>query len=247
VKALALSFDNLGEAAEIELGAIGADAPPGGHFTVTTALPVLLEALGSRDLAATFFVEGMNAEVYPDRLVEIGEAGHEVAFHAWRHERWGDLTAAEQVENLARGIAAFERLGLRVRGMRPPGGALGAGGVEVMRGAGLRYCSPVGEAARVEDGVALLPFRWRHVDAACVLAELGPPREPDEFLTALEADLEALPQDGGFMTIVLHPFMLEWLGADRLGGLLDRIAAARDDGDLQVAPCSAIAEHLLAG
>ena len=254
--ALALSFDNLGEAAEIELGALSADAPSGEHSTVTVILPALLDALSGRDFAATFFVEGLNAELYPEALRSIGAAGHEVGYHAWRHEQWGELSAAEQAENLARGVAAFDALGLKLAGMRPPGGQLGPGGVEILREAGLRYCSPAGEGASAVDGLALLPFQWRHVDASCVLPPLAPVREqmagspdpldPGAFLAYLEAEIERLSGEGGFATIVLHLFMLEWIGEDRLAALLDRLDAAARNGDLWVTPCAEIADRVLA-
>lgn len=253
--ALSLSFDNLGEAAELELGALPAGAALGEHFTVTRALPALLDALRGRDFAATFFVEGLNAELYPDALVAIAAAGHEVAYHAWRHEQWGERSAGAQAENLARGRAAFDSLGLTLKGLRPPGGQLGAGGLEVLREAGLRYCSPAGEGASSADGVALLPFQWRHVDATCVLPPLAPIREqiagspnvldPGAFLAHLEAELERLVSEGGFATFVLHLFMLDWLGEDRLDALLDRLEEASGDG-LWVAPCAEVAAHVLA-
>lgn len=254
--ALSLSFDNLGEAAEIELGAVGADAQLGEHFTATRVLPSLLDALGNRDLAATFFVEGINAELYPDALAAIAAAGHELGYHAWRHEQWGDLSAAEQAENLARGLAAFRSLGLMPAGLRPPGGGLGAGGVAVLREAGLRYCSPAGEGASADGGIAVLPFQWRHVDASCVLPPLAPVRElmtgshapldPGAFLSYLEAETERLAREGGFATIVLHLFMLDWFGEDLLGALLDRLSGAARRGDLWVAPCADVASHVLA-
>ena len=171
--ALNLTFDNLGEAAELEMGALPVDAPLGRHETAVTAVPRLLAHLERREISATFFVEGLNAEIYPDLLRELDGRGHEVAFHAWRHERWGELSAAEQAANLERGLAAFGRLDLEISGLRPPGGQLGAGGTEVLREAGLRYCSPAGTGIGLEDGVAVLPFAWRHVDASCVLPPLG--------------------------------------------------------------------------
>jgi peptidoglycan/xylan/chitin deacetylase (PgdA/CDA1 family) len=242
---LCLSFDNLGEAAEIELGAAPAGAPPAAHPTVTTALPAILEALDSRGIAASFFVEGLNAELYPEALLEIDAGGHEVAYHAWRHEQWGELDETAQAENLGRGLAAFERLGLEARGFRPPGGVLGAGGLRVLREAGLRYCSPEGKGARAEEGLAVLPFEWRHVDASCVLADLGPPREPGDFVAFLEDELQRLARDGGLLTVILHPFMLDWLGAERLDGLLDAVAAARQRGELRACRCEEAAEGLL--
>lgn len=263
--ALCLSFDNLGEAAAIELGALAPDDPSvGEHPTVTRVLPSLLELLGERGPAATFFVEGLNAELYPEALRAIAAGGHEVAYHAWRHERWGDLSAGEQAENLNRGRVAFRELGagpgdgpgIEIRGLRPPGGRLGAGGLEVPREAGLRYASPAGEGAGVEDGIALLPFQWRHVDATCVLPPLAPVREgmtgsaapidPDAFLAYLNGEIERLGREGGFLAIVLHLSLLEWLGDERLAALLDRLAEANRSGDLWLSRCADVAEHVLA-
>ena len=251
--ALCLSFDNLGEAAELELGALAPDDPSvGKHPTATRVLPSLLTTLDKHNLPATFFAEGLNAELYPDALQAIAAGGHEVAYHAWRHEQWDQLSAAEQAENLARGAEAFEALGLELGGLRPPGGQLGAGGLEVLRQASLRYCSPAGEGAGIEDGVALLPFQWRHVDATCLLPALGPirmqmtgspePIGPDAFVAYLEGEIERLVTEGGFVSIVLHLPLVDWLGEDKLAALLDRIASA----NAWVARCDEVASHVLA-
>jgi peptidoglycan/xylan/chitin deacetylase (PgdA/CDA1 family) len=251
---LSLTFDNLGEAAELEMGALAANAPRGRHATALEVVPRLIERLAERELAATFFVEGLNAEVYPDLLREIAARGHEVAYHAWRHEQWAELTAAEQAANLERGIAAFGRIGLEIAGLRPPGGQLGAGGVRVLHEAGLRYCSPAGAGAGVEDGVVLLPFEWRHLDASCVLPPLGAAREqisgssdpidPAGFVAWLIAEIDGLAGSDGYLAIVLHPFMLGWLGDDHLEALLDRVAAAAAEDGVWVAPCAAVADYV---
>jgi len=253
---LSLTFDNLGEAAELEMGGLAADAPLGGHVTATDVVPALLDRLAERELAATFFVEGLNAELYPDLLRGIAGRGHEVAYHAWRHEQWDGLSAAEQADNLARGLAAFERAGLEISGLRPPGGRLGPGGPDVLREAGLRYCSPAGTGAGVDGSIALLPFQWRHLDASCVLPPLAgarkqmtgspDPVDPAVFLFSLERSIEELVGAGGYMAIVLHPFMLGWLGDENLDALLDRIAVAAVGEDIWVARCDEVAEHVLA-
>jgi peptidoglycan/xylan/chitin deacetylase (PgdA/CDA1 family) len=251
---LSLTFDNLGEAAELEASA--APAEPGRHFTAIRVMPEILAMLAERELPATFFVEGLNAELYPALLQEIAAGGHEVAYHAWRHEQWSDLTAAEQAENLTRGLDAFGKLGLRATGMRPPGGSLGPGGLSVLREAGLRYCSPAGAGAGEEDGVALLPFQWRHVDAACTLPPLAAAREqiggapdpvdPPTFLASLLAEIDALGERGGYIAIVLHPVMLDWLGREHLETLLDRVASAVADDELWVGSCADAADRVLA-
>jgi peptidoglycan/xylan/chitin deacetylase (PgdA/CDA1 family) len=243
---LSLSFDNLGEAAEIGVGALAPDAPGvGSHISATEILPRLLERLDAHGVATTFFVEGLNAELYPDRLREIQARGHEVAYHSWTHEQWGELEAGEQADNLARGSAAFAPLGIELAGLRPPGGQLGEGGARVLRDAGLRYCSPAGAGGAVEDGVALLPFQWRHVDVTCTLPQLAAVREqmtgsgdpigPAAFLAFLEVEVARLREAGGFASIVLHPFMLGWLGGDCLEALLALLAREAQRGDLQVA------------
>ncbi len=253
---LSLTFDNLGEAAELEMGALPAGAPLGRHETALEVVPRLLGQLEQHQIAATFFVEGLNAELYPELLREIDARGHELAYHAWRHEQWAELTATEQAANLARGIAAFEPLGLEIAGLRPPGGQLGEGGTRALGEAGLRYCSPAGSGIGLEDDVALLPFEWRHLDASCVLPPLGPAREqingsrdpiePAAFVAWLEAEVSRLSADGGYMAIVLHPFMLAWLGAEHLAALLDRVALASAEGEVWVARCVDAAEHVLA-
>ena len=235
--ALCLSFDNLG---------VDEDS------SAAQMLPGLLKRLGEHELTATFFAEGVNAELDPWALQEIGTAGHEVAYHAWRHETWGELTAAEQGQNLARGIAALKDLGLEVNGLRPPGGQLGGGGVEILREAGLTYASPAGEGAGIEDDIALLPFQWRHVDATSMLPGLGPVREqmtgspdpidPATFLAYLTTEIDHLQAAGGFISIVLHLPLLDWLGEDNLATVLHQLSSTPS----WVARCDEAADHIRA-
>lgn len=234
--AICLSFDNL-----------GVDAAT----SATPALPALLERLAEHGLRATFFAEGVNAELDPDALRAIDAAGQEVAYHAWRHEQWGELSAAEQAKNLARGATAFKDLGMELSGLRPPGGQLGEGGTAVLGEIGLRYVSPAGEGAGVADGVALLPFQWRHVDATSMLPGLDPVREqmtgspdplaPGAFLSHLAGEVERLEQDGGFISIVLHLPLLAWLGEDNLATILDKLTTTQ----LWLARCDEVAAHIL--
>src|SRR3954469_23587127 len=52
---VSITFDNLGEAAELERGAWPDDQPVGEHFSVRESLPQLLSMLAAEDLPATFF------------------------------------------------------------------------------------------------------------------------------------------------------------------------------------------------
>ena len=68
---VAVTFDNLGEASDLERGWWPEDEPLGAHHSVTQALPRVLAALDDAGLRATFFVEGLNTELYPDTLREL--------------------------------------------------------------------------------------------------------------------------------------------------------------------------------
>ena len=180
-RALALTFDNLGEAAERARG--GEPARP--HPSVTTVLPWLLALLAKLRLSATFCVEGVNTQDHPDAVRAIAAAGHEIALHGWAREPFDP-------DALARARAAFAALGIHPVGYRPPGGALPPDGLRTLAGLGVRWCSPEGDRAHVDDatGVAVVR-RWPLVDAtylhvpfADLRAGLGlpasrsPPRTP---------------------------------------------------------------------
>jgi peptidoglycan/xylan/chitin deacetylase (PgdA/CDA1 family) len=214
-RAVLLTFDNLGEAADLERDV----TPPtavGDHPSVTVALPAVLELLGALELPATFFVEGINAGLYPDAVRAIAAAGHEVGLHAWRHERWSELEAGEQDALLQRSIDAFAQLGIEVDGFRPPGGELGPGTLPALAAHGVRWCSPVGTHARRADGVTIVPFRWALVDAyhrmesfADLRRQLGDAPAPLSARATADALLEGLEAaEDGPTVLILHPFLI---------------------------------------
>jgi peptidoglycan/xylan/chitin deacetylase (PgdA/CDA1 family) len=244
VGALALTFDNRGEAADLERG-----HPPAGQHPSVAVLPWLLDALDERRLRATFFVEAINAEQHPQALRAIAARGHEIGCHAWRHERWDELTPDEEAGTLTRSIAALRDLGIEVRGFRPPGGALNAGTIDLLRAHGLDWCSPHGQhAERRPDGLVVLPFTWPLVDAYYRLDHFAGLREahgdPAAALDAsatgarLEAELTRLTSA---TCLVLHPFLAAGAaGAAALRRILDVVA--RLDGP--VGPGGRVAETL---
>jgi peptidoglycan/xylan/chitin deacetylase (PgdA/CDA1 family) len=248
--AVSITVDNLGEAAEIELGMRSADDPLGGHYSVVTALPIMLGALADAGLGATFFVEGINAEIYPDALHAIHDAGHEVGFHAWCHEDWSTLDAEAEVANLDRGLAALRTIGIDPAGFRPPGGRLTPHTLDLLVQRGLRHCSPAGAAPGLVDGVAVLPFAWPAVDAFHVLPAFGPLREhvtgdaepggPDAIRAALLAAVDGARSTGGHTTLVLHTWMIE-LELDAVRDVLARVCAGVEAGELWAAPCRDVA------
>jgi peptidoglycan/xylan/chitin deacetylase (PgdA/CDA1 family) len=230
-----VSFDNLGEVTELARGEFPEGEPLGRHFSVTRALPRILDLLEETGVRATFFVEGRNTELYPETLAGLAAAGHEVAYHGWCHEPWAELSAEEEDALLARGAQALGR----PAGFRPPGGELNPGTLGRLRAHGFAYCSPAGEAPEVRDDVEILPFAWPLVDAFHYLPRFAdlrggaPPHPPEAFARELRRALDAR----GASCAVFHAFLSE--PDDRFavlrGHLLD-VRARVQRGELWCAP-----------
>ena len=60
--------------------AITFDDGPHPRFT-----PAILDILKKYDIKATFFVLGKHAEYYPNTLIQVKEAGHEIGNHSYSH------------------------------------------------------------------------------------------------------------------------------------------------------------------
>jgi peptidoglycan/xylan/chitin deacetylase (PgdA/CDA1 family) len=242
---LVLTFDNLGEAADIERGLWPSGHSTGEHGSVTQALPRLLELLAEHGLTATFFAEAINTRMYPDALRSIVAGGHEIGLHGWRHETWSTLSPERESELLKRGMRAYAELGIPVEGFRPPGGHLNARSHALLSSVGVRWCSPAGDAPRMVGGLAELPFAWEDVDAYYLLPSFAdvrrpsgdpaPPLSPAEAGERLRARVDDLVEQGGSRTAILHPFLAlepETLAAQT--AFLAHVAARRDAGELRV-------------
>jgi peptidoglycan/xylan/chitin deacetylase (PgdA/CDA1 family) len=246
---VSVTFDNLGEAAEIEGGTWRDDQPLGEHFSVVDILPRLLERLDAHGVRATFFVEGLNAEMNPAALERIRDGGHEVACHAWRHENWGSLDAQRERELLERCRDA-----LAPAGFRPPGGQLTERTPALLRELGFTYASPAGERAGVLDRVAMLPFRWRLVDAYYYLphfADLrernGDPADPMPPSALRDAVIEAIDaHEDGHLTLLFHPFLFS-MGdecLDVIDAVMEHVAAREQAGALRCVRMEEAAAHV---
>jgi peptidoglycan/xylan/chitin deacetylase (PgdA/CDA1 family) len=228
--AVSITVDNLGEAAEIELGLRAVDAPLGNHYSVVGALPIVLKALAAARLRATFFVEGINAEVYPDALASIEAAGHELAYHAWCHEDWSTLEGEAEAANLDRGLAAFREIGVEVVGFRPPGGRLTPRTLDLLASRGLRHCSPAGGAPGIDRIAGLREH----------LTQNSEPGGAQAVRAALLERVESALAQGSHVVLVLHTWMIE-LELDAVEDVLAHVRAAVDTGELWSAPCREVA------
>jgi peptidoglycan/xylan/chitin deacetylase (PgdA/CDA1 family) len=243
--AVSVTFDNLGEASDLERGWWPEDEPLGHHYSVTEALPRVLGALDDAGLRATFFVEGLNTELYPDTLRRLDAAGHEVACHGWRHERWGRLSPPDERASLERSVRGMHSLGLQPCGFRPPGGELTAASPALLRELGFSYCSPA--LGTATGGFPALPFRWELLDAFHYLPHFADrrgspdPLPPSALRSAVLGALDETATDGGFLALVFHPFLADT--NERVEVVRDVLARVRELVDAGTATCAPMQER----
>lgn len=216
--AIAVTFDNFGEAFDLQFGRWQEDEPVGQHPTATQILPRLLSDLELVHVPATFFVEGWNAENYPDALQRMRDGGHEVALHGWQHEVWAWQSPEERQAILSRSVTAMEKIGITPRGFRPPGGATTDDTNTRLSEAGFTYISPDGSGITTEQGITTLPFAWPHVDAFYVEDNLGYVREQQtgrsdllplsDWKEALDRLLSESAQQEKCSVLIFHPYLM---------------------------------------
>jgi peptidoglycan/xylan/chitin deacetylase (PgdA/CDA1 family) len=101
-------------------------------------LPAILAELARTQTRATFFIDGRWAKENPELLRAIGEQGHELGNHGYRHDDWTTMSDGE----IASDLDETERLVEAVLGTstrpwaRPPYGALDERVIHVLAQAG---------------------------------------------------------------------------------------------------------------
>jgi peptidoglycan/xylan/chitin deacetylase (PgdA/CDA1 family) len=251
--ALSFTFDNLGEAADLEFGKWPANVPVGRHYTVTEVLPALMERLVAGKV--TFFVEAWNAQTYPEILQQLDSLGHDVALHGWRHELWGDMEPQRQREIIKQSLDAFAKIGLQPCGFRPPGGTVAENPSGVLREFGFTYYSASDRNRGILAGVAQIPFAWEHLDgvylmpggaAMAGLSSLPEAASLDGMRRAFHDAIRESIDKGRHLTLVFHPWLL---GQDRerLEVLVELYDYATHHPELWVAPCRDVARWVLRG
>ncbi|RYP40338.1 hypothetical protein DL768_010643 [Monosporascus sp. mg162] len=217
----------MGEAADLDRGLWPSAKPVGSHFSVIEIIPQILALLEKHDIHVTYFVESWNLLVYPDTIDAIARAGHEIAWHAWRHEAWSKLDETAEQTNFIR--------------------SFGDEGLE-----GLDYISPAAEQAAMvksnsnEDLIAILPFRWTTVDALYYMEVFGKlrklkgfPREepltPTELTQKYIDQINETIEHGGFLSLLFHPFLTT--SSERIEAMeaiIKYLARKRDEGVVPV-------------
>lgn len=78
----------------------------------------LLAVLQKKNVRATFFILGENAQEYPDLCEKIQQAGHEIGSHSFTHDHLNKMTQEQCANQLDKAESVIGSVSL----FRPPGG-----------------------------------------------------------------------------------------------------------------------------
>jgi len=128
----------------VDVEADGGGFPESGRtFESFRMLPRLLDALGTRGVPLTAFVEGEILEHRPALVEPLAAAGAVIESHAYDHSAVAaDLPA--RIDNLERGLAAYRAcFGAQAAGFRAPYGIIGPEEIARLSRSGMRYDASV--------------------------------------------------------------------------------------------------------
>jgi len=245
---LCLTFDNMGRARDIAEGR--ASAPDAQEPGLAIGYPRLLALLDELELRGTFFIEGWNGLHHPERVQELAKRGHEVGLHGWVHEKFGALDKLRAEQLLHDGTVALERIGLRPKGFRAPGGERGKHTIPVLQALGFRYDSSTDasdkstQPALLAPGLAHIPWRWEMVDSIQYLRHPVRPRTPAELEALWLAGIDSASEKGETITVVIHAFV-SGVDQERMAVVRRLLTHARERG-MEIVTAGALAERVLA-
>ena len=204
-----------------------------------------LRVLADLDIQATYCWVGRCAEDRPDLIERAVGEGHEIALHTWEHRYLHTMTPDEQRDDFQR---TFETLS-RISGTQPTGHKTGGWRYNddthlIAQELGLSWVMdvPRGDLPSFirpdENRPALvnLPPSWLWDDYNWYVDQTT---SPNQVANAWQDDLDMLREEGGLMSLTLHPFVTGRPGPMR--GLARFLDYAVSLGDIWIARADLIA------
>ena len=247
---VALTFDHDAISSEVDRGD-GPTLRSRGEFGPRVGAPRILDLLEREAIPSTWFVPGHTLVTFPDSVVAVVAAGHEIGCHGWAHEDLASLGPELERDVMERSVEAVTRLsGEAPRGFRAPYWSLSEATLDLAASLGLRYDSSLmaddyrlyrvtsgdvhdartgsrfGPPGRlVEVPVSWALDDWPHFEpGAKGVGPMSAPSKVEEIWTA-ELDYAWEREPGGVLTITMHP---EAIGRGHRLLMLERfIARAR--------------------
>lgn len=205
------------------------------RFGITRGLPRILDLLTDHGIKATFYVPGHTAELHPDAIRRIADAGHEIGHHGHMHLRSDAIDATAQRAEIERGFEALAPIATPI-GYRSPSWELTPETLALLSEHGFTYDSSLmgdDRPYRISDQLLELPVHWSLDDWPHLHWKPGRGdafTSPHAFLDTWIKEFESALRDGRHITYTMHP---EVIGRGyRMQLLEDLILAVSERADV---------------
>lgn len=122
---------------------------------------ILLDVLKAKNVKATFFVVGKQAQAYPGIVKRMADEGHEIGNHTFSHRDLEYLNEEEITQEVFKTAAVVRSItGQAVRFLRPPGGHEGTKLPNVMRRFGMSTVYWTSNASKLEGTTSKKVFDY---------------------------------------------------------------------------------------
>ena len=142
-----------------------------------------------------------------------------------------------------------ERIGLRPKGFRAPGGERGKHTIPLLQALGFRYDSSTDAAdkstqpALLAPGLAHIPWRSEMVDSIQYLRHPVRPRTPRELEQLWLAHIDSVSKAKETITVVIHAFV-SGVDEERMAVVRRLLTHARERA-MEIVPAGVLAERVL--
>jgi len=224
-----------------------------GRYGPDEGLMRCLDMLRRQKIRTTFFVPGIVAEKYPEKVQEIAKE-HELAYHGYLHDARLGIDYAEEERNMAQSEALLEKFsGRKVVGHRAPLDTMQTYAMDLLQKRGYLYSSNLKDRdwpyVHEKYGIAELPtepgfddFSWfyfSYADNATITCSY-----PAAYVRSFWQDAfdELLSEGDKVMVLKLHPQLIG--RSSRIKMLEDLLIYMKKKG-AWITSCEEAARHVL--
>lgn len=224
-----------------------------GQYGPYEGLKRCLDMLERQNLKMTFFIPGRIAELYPEHVKQIADAGHELAYHGYMHEAEVDMPAAEEEANMEKSEKLLQSFAnQKIVGYRGPLDLLPNCALSLMEKRNYLYCSTLKDCdwAYVHEDYPIveLPtepslddfsfFYFSYADEATITCSY-----PVDYVYDIWKDnFDELANEGDKVFVLkLHP---QLIGRSSRVRMLERFIAYMKANGAWIASCQEVAEYV---
>lgn len=206
------------------------------RFGAREGLWRLLEMLDRVGMRGSFYVPSVTAELHPEILPALVEAGHEIGLHGHLHELVAECSQDAFEAALDRSLSVFvAQTGQRPVGFRSPAWEMTPAMLAALKARGLSYDSSLSgfDHPYEIDGMVEVPVQWQIDDAIYFRffgggADKWPPVRAGEVGDSWRDEFEAGRAHGQCFMVTVHPWIS---GRAQRVAMLERLL-----GDIAAAP-----------